>query len=333
MRYIYINQENVFKAKSDDLDTITWEIDNDNDLDIRSEKNELIITPDKNAIKKAFRRVKYTVEDTGYSDIIDFEIVESEDSQKTESVKPVVIQEEIKITKAEVPLTQEKILINKPSVSIDFCEEDSCDITAVATIQDCSFVESQYNSCLSVNQNKITIKNLPAGFYTLIYTTQNEKHTVYVHSTEKKKTQMISSQPVQQPVSNQQSPQSKQAETEQDERKNWPITKEKCAIEIYFQGQKKDKYPIIKHHPVLVGRKSLSMKVVDIDLSRYSDKLDRISRNHLKIWQNEEFLFMKNTGSHRCTYNNQEVFPEDKAVLKMDGEIVLGEFSLKIVKD
>ncbi|HOD54236.1 MAG TPA: hypothetical protein PKJ08_06905, partial [Candidatus Cloacimonadota bacterium] len=160
MRYIYINQENVFKAKSDDLDTITWEIDYDSDLDIRSEKNELIITPDKNAIKKAFRRVKYTVEETGYSDIIDFEIVESEESQKTETVKPVIPQEEIKTTKTEVPLSQEKILINKPPVSIDFCEDDTCDITAVNSIQDCSFVESQHNSCLSVNQDKITIKNL-----------------------------------------------------------------------------------------------------------------------------------------------------------------------------
>ena len=52
----------------------------------------------------------------------------------------------------------------------------------------------------------------------------------------------------------------------------------------------------------------------------YTQKLDSVSRNHLKLWFSGDYLHMKNIGSHSVQYCGNTLLPGKNAVLKIGGE-------------
>ena len=126
-----------------------------------------------------------------------------------------------------------------------------------------------------------------------------------------------------------QPPEPKQSKSDQN---NWPKISGKCAVEVSRYGQNFEIVPIKMTSSILIGKKSRNQKVVDIDLSQYAQTTDKISKNHLKLWLNGEHLMMKNIGSHRVLYCEKEMFPDQLAVLKIGGEINIGDITLTIIK-
>jgi hypothetical protein len=116
--------------------------------------------------------------------------------------------------------------------------------------------------------------------------------------------------------------------------KNYPTLTDNFRISVY--NAQKDKVtefiPDLENASALIGKQSSSQKVVDLDLKPHTQQSDKISRNHLKIWRKDDYVMMKNIGSHRVSFKGQEMKPEKEAYLSIGAEIVIGDLTLIVEK-
>ncbi|HDR04254.1 MAG TPA: FHA domain-containing protein [Candidatus Marinimicrobia bacterium] len=116
--------------------------------------------------------------------------------------------------------------------------------------------------------------------------------------------------------------------------KNYPTLTDNFRISVYNAQKNKvtEFIPDLENASALIGKKSSSQKVVDLDLKPYTQQSDKISRNHLKIWRKANYVIMKNIGSHRVSFKGQEMKPEKEAYLSIGAEICIGDLTLIVEK-
>ncbi len=322
-KIIYVNQSNSITPKAASSDNLSWEIDDDDNLNTQAKPDGIIvITPDESALGNPKRFLRYTVEETGESE--EFELIIKKDAFEKEpeaGVQSGELSDEKKLSEIiEIPV----ILKVSPATNVPIPGTRDM-LNNVSWF----FSNEKFNSHLKLSSEGVAISRLPAGLYTLYYQSAHEKQKeICIQSVARQP-----SQPQGQPSQPRQ-PQGQPSQPQKSENneQNWPKIIEKCALEISMNGQKFKTFPIDRTRSLLVGKKSRSQKVVDIDLSNYSQNTDKISRNHLKLWINDEHLMMKNIGSHRVLYCEKEMFPDQLAVLKIGGAVKLGDITITVIR-
>lgn len=329
---IYVNQTNTIVPESALAKNVTWEIDDDEHLKIQVSPEGIIIRPGIEALNKPGRALRWTAEETGATEEIEV-VIEPAVNEGASEMDELAGFPRIPMTMKTGP--QETVLIPGTENLPDDIEW--------------SFSENQYNSYLRLDIHGVSLDHLPPGLYTLLWQRGNVQHGEIVIQSigvpkeqeatpskpkasgtrprrrvpndvpDKSKTDMEVSSPVEEPPEDSGNP-----------RKDWPKTTKDCALVI---GSSQERFPITCSKTLLIGKGSRHQRAVDIDLREFTSSTDRISRNHLKIWLNDTYLMMKNIGSHRVYYGGQEVGPGQIAVLRIGGEVRIGDVVIRIVEE
>ncbi len=334
METIICNKTKEIKAPNPEDRNIIWEIDNDENLDCKITRLGIEITANLDALSTPDRTLKYSYEGLEKEEH-EIHIVISEPNkiesglQLPTAVNHSNVETSNNLHKKMKVFDDEEILISGSKNYITF---------------EWSFSNRKNDAYIKVKTEGVFISNLPTGFYTLQCQSDAETHEIEIRSRSREKiNQPINFETTKIPVQQPPSPKIKKPVIEktkvkaepykaEDSRKNWPKTNGDVALEISSNGNVCDTFSISKTESILIGKKTRSQKVVDIDLSEYTQNTQSISRNHLKIWQNEEYLMMKNIGSHRIKYQGQEMPREQVAVLKKGGIIEIADLTITIIK-
>jgi len=276
-------------------------IDNNSNLNIEVTKDGVLITPDEDSLAEPERKLEYEIEETGEK-LLYFITIQK--SQKQLNPLPM----RLKIFESESNLIPQ---------SENY-------ISGVW-----SFKDDTLNSKISINQSGVSLNDIPAGFHTLSCELNNEIFTIEIQCVKKQSSSdnkivelpQIPGQPIE-----------KQPSQPQNQKIDYPEMNLPCKIQVISQGIVQKEISIIKTKSLLIGRFSKSMETVDLDLAEYTNNIDKISRNHLKIWYSEPYLMMKNIGSHRVMFNGMEMFPDDQAYLSENVIIKIADLELKVMK-
>ncbi len=279
-KIIYVNQSNSITPKAASSDNLSWEIDDDDNLNTQAKPDGIIvITPDESALGNPKRFLRYTVEETGESE--EFELIIKKDAFEKEpeaGVQSGELSDEKKLSETiEIPV----ILKVSPATNVPIPGTKDM-LNNVSWF----FSNEKFNSHLKLSSEGVAISRLPAGLYTLYYQSAHEKQKeICIQSVARQPSQPQGqpsqpSQPQGQPSQPSQPSQSQsqpsQPQKSENNQQNWPKIIEKCALEISMNGQKFKTFPIDRTRSLLVGKKSRSQKVVDIDLSNYSQNTEDI---------------------------------------------------------
>lgn len=341
METIFCNVTKEIKVPNPDDRNIIWEIDNDENLDYKITLLGIEITANSNAISTPDRILKYYYEGLEEEEHeINIVISKQETIESGLQLPTAVNQSNVEssntLQKKMKVFEDEEIFISGSKNYLNF---------------NWSFSNRKNDAYVKVKNEGVFICNLPVGFYTLQCQSDTETHEIEIRSLRRKKNEQPITknfEPIKTPVQKSQSskkenitreklvneiPKVKVKPDEEDNpQKDWPKTTEDVVLEISSNGRVYNTFPVKKTESLLIGKESRSKKVVDIDLSEYTQNTQSISRNHLKIWQNDDYLMMKNIGSHRVKYQGQEMLSQQIAVLKKGGVIEIADLIITIVE-
>lgn len=296
-----IYEESLIKSNTEN--EVKWEIDNTDGLNIEKVEAGVLITPTEAALNAPHRVLECKIKKTKESIVYNLTIV-----HKNEGVD-LPLPKRLKIFSNE-----EKIIPNSQL----FLEGTW------------SFTDESYNSGFSLRKEGLVLTNIPVGFYTLQCEKDGKIESIEIQSRE----QTIANNYQQQVEQNdiQQAVVVSIAPSQNDELESLPEIKLPCKLQVIVSNLVKKEISIKKTESILIGRLSTTKNIVDLDLSSYTKNVKEISRNHLKIWYNEPYLFMKNVGSRKVLFKGMEMFPEDEAVLSKNCIINIADLVLKIVE-
>ncbi len=337
---IYVNQSCLIASPSGLSGNLEWEIDNDAHMDIGITAKGIRLTPEPPALANPQRVLRYTVEETGESGEIKIEIRREEDSQARDAA--------VQTPSGADTFPMPGVLKTAPGERLEIPGTAQLPANTLW-----SFSDPGFDNHLTVTARGVYIENLPSGIYTLCcQPADRAEQEILIQSVapakdrsgpDPAKPPKAAPRPKQikmpdqnsgQPLMPVQPPETGSAKASHSQEqdgppKEWPKTTVACGLEISGHNRT---IPIPPARSLLVGKKSRSGKVVDLDLGQFSSQTQAISRNHLKIWISGEYLMMKNIGSHRVEYAGQDLFPGQTAVLKAGGRISVADLVLTVVE-
>jgi len=214
-KIIYVNQPNIINSEIGECGT--WEIDDNENLEVQVEEKSITIIPDDLSLNNPQRLLRYTAQDTEdekaeHSQEFELIIKKSLSEQKIKPESGLDISKVPKIFKVSpqesivIPGTQE--LLNNVSWF---------------------FSNDKFNSCLNLSEKGVAINKLPAGMYTLYYQISDQpQEEISIQSIAKtpsrpseSKTQHIPKQKSQPKPKPKPEPPSLSEKTD-DTSKNWP---------------------------------------------------------------------------------------------------------------
>lgn len=313
-----VNEQTLIKANGE-KDGV-WTFDNKTGLNIEPTREGLLITPSDDALQIPERVLEFKISETKELVIYNLTIVNEEG--KVDLALPKTLKMS----------SDEELLIPHSKNYLDGTW---------------SFSQSSLNSGLSLSKEGVTLKNIPAGHYTLQYEADDDDLIIAIRcfessSKSEKVPQVSKSSEIPSPDNKREQVSSNNILETEDitvtspqsvDLEAYPEIKLPCKLQLIVKGVVEEEIYIKKTESILIGRLSLAKEIVDLDLTKYTKKIGDISRNHLKIWYNEPHLFMKNIGSRKVLFKGQEMYPEDEAVLSANCIINIADLVLKVIEE